>query len=310
MSRPTQRAVSPRDCALAVGIPLTREQFLEDLARPEANDYASHFKRTSGYAGHSDEFFADLFDQSASTARRVCDEVERRGVRVLRGARAGDMPELFHRFQVVTLVTHWRFPSILPEEILDERALLLALAAPAGRMQQAASRAVRTRTPEIFDNGDAQTLAASPDRLRATLAAALNRVAADAHAHYNSEGDAPQPAPTSDDPEDALLRLTRDELEHVFDGLIAPGKSLEFADGMASSRDLVAAIPAGYDGVLDLTTCNSVIPGKAVKRVHKDCLVAMNRRAAALHVRMSKYKLIIEELRRRPAPFPDTMMRF
>jgi hypothetical protein len=299
--------VSPPDCALAVAVPLTSEQFLSDLAHPGLKDYASHLKRENLLNGASDEYYCDLFERSAKVARRVCDEVAKLGVTVRRATRLSDLTELLRKFKVVTLVTHWRFTRLIPEDIGDAYGLCRALALPESRVQAAVARAVSELDPALLEEGSSPD--AQPHDLRERLAAALNRVAAASHAVYReSDGTSPPLGPAASD--GVLERLTRVEMEQSFPGLVAFGRSVEMSDGMRSVREVVEAIPKGFAGLLDLTTCNSVILGKAIKARHPDCVVAMNRYATPLHVRMPLYKLVIQDLAQRPSPYADALAKF
>jgi hypothetical protein len=288
-------------------VPLTREQFLCDLSRPDLKDFASHVKRGNLRGGASDEYYSDLYERSASVARRVCDEVESLDVTVRRAARLSEFTELLRNFKVVTLVTHWRFTRLSPDDILDPRALWRALAAPEGHVQQAVARSVSRSDPELL--AQEETGRARDSSLRERLATTLNSIAAAAHALYGGPNSAVLTDLQGASP-GVIERLTRVELEQAFPGLIAFGKSVEFSEGMLAVQNVADAVPHGFDGVLDLTMCNSVILGKAIKAKHPDCLVAMNRYAIDLYVGMPIYKLVIEDLARRPAPFTDTLSKF
>jgi hypothetical protein len=292
---------------LAVAVPLTREQFLDDLARPDLKDYATHVKRANLLDGASEEYYSELFELSAKVARRVCDEVEAMGVMVMRSTQPDGLTDLLLNFKAVTLVTHWRFMRVLPEDIVDVHGLLRALATPDGRVQLAVAQAVSERDPKLLKeqaDSDAQIYA-----LRERLASALNSVVTASHALYTAAGDDLRFAEGGVSAP-MLERLTRTELEQTFPDLIAFGKSVEFSDRMHGVQKVVDAVPKGFNGTLDLTTCSSVVLGKAIKASHPDCLVAMNRYATALHVRMPLYKLVIEELEQRPAIFADALSRF
>src|SRR5205085_1094422 len=106
------------------------------------------------------------------------------------------------------------------------------------------------------------------------LASALNSVAAASQSLYKLSDDVSLPGISAAE-SPVIERLTRVELEQAFPGLIAFGRSVEFSDGMRSVHEVVTAVPKGFNGLLDLTTCNSVILGKAIKAGHPDCLVAM-----------------------------------
>lgn len=309
MSRPhlMQPPVSPSECALAIGVPITREDFLHDLISPDLKDYASHLKRVNYISGVSDEYFGNLFEASARVAQRVCDEVEVLGVHVVRSADLQKTSELLARFKVVTLVTHWRFMKILPEDILDVRQLWESLATPNGRVHSAVARAVSKEDPPLLEAAQAPFVASADFRLR--LANALTAVVAAAHRPYNMAYET-SGAETVDVSDGTLERLTRVELEESFAGLIAPGKCVEFSDCMRAVGEIVSSVPARFDGVLDLTSCSSVILGKAIKVIHQNCVVAMNRYETFLHVGMPRYKLVIEDLARKPAPYVDILSRY
>jgi hypothetical protein len=309
MSRPhvIQQPVRPSDCALAIGVPITREAFLRDLKSPDMKDYAFHFKRMNFIPGVSDEYFGNLFEPTAKVVRRVCDEVEALGVHVVRAAELCHLVDLLSRFKVVTLVTHWRFMKLRPEDILDVRLLWESLSAPPGRVHSAVARAVSKEDPNLLDATNAPHLESADIRFR--LANSLTSVVVASHRAYKTSEDTTGADPVAP-PGDTLERLTRVELEQSFAGLIAPGKSVELSDCMRGVNEIVASVPATFDGLFDLTTCNSVILGKAIKASRPHCVVAMNRYETALHVRMPLYKLVIEDLSRRPGPYADTLSRF
>jgi hypothetical protein len=309
MSRPhsIQPPVNPSECALAIGVPITREAFLRDLGSPDLKDYASHFKRVNYIAKVSDEYFGNLFEASAKVARRVCDEVEALGVHVVRAADLRQLSDLLVRFKVVTLVTHWRFMKLLPEDILGVHQLWESLSTPTGRVQSAVAQAVSKEDPTLLEATQAPYVESDDFRLR--LANALTSVVVASHCAYKTSNKNTG-AETVSAPNGTLERLTRVELEQSFAGLIAPGKSVEFSDCMRGVSEIVDCVPTTFDGLLDLTSCNSVILGKAIKASRPNCVVAMNRYETSLHVRMPLYKLVIEDLARNPALYADTLARF
>ena len=99
------RAVTPRDCTLAVAIPLTRVEFLDDLRAPE-KDFAKSYARRFG--GFSDDDVWTRYERYARLVRSVADEVEAAGVRVIRGARFAALTAALTERHVFTLVAHWR----------------------------------------------------------------------------------------------------------------------------------------------------------------------------------------------------------
>src|ERR1700754_1923044 len=75
---PTLRRVGPKECALAIAIPLIREEFLDDLARPGDKDLVHHFRRQRGLQKAAPEFCWEVYVRDeAAFAETVCTEVER-----------------------------------------------------------------------------------------------------------------------------------------------------------------------------------------------------------------------------------------
>ena len=72
--------------------------------------------------------------------------------------------------------------------------------------------------------------------------------------------------------------------------------SVEFTDGLATIGRLIAQIPAGFSGVLDLTTCPSAHAIAVLKHARPACTVLTNRDAAPLDVRLAMYRQIVRIL--------------
>jgi hypothetical protein len=51
----------------------------------------------------------------------------------------------------------------------------------------------------------------------------------------------------------------RDELDELFHGLLRPGNRLELFDGLHAKEVVDDALDQRFDGMLDLTTCNSTV---------------------------------------------------
>jgi hypothetical protein len=310
ISAPSVRPVGPRDCALAVAVPLTREQFLQDLAQPGRKDFASHIKRTNLQPGASGEYYWNtVYEPVARLAVQVCAEVEKLGVTVNRAARLSDLPDLLRQFKVVTLISHWRFRKVAPSDILDASGLLRALAEPKTLMQKAVRRAFEQYCPRLLIDDNVRRMPV--DTLRQSVAEAVNNITAAAHKLYKP-GQVEAPAETHGGgglPNSPLERLTRVAFEMSFPEVILPGRAVEFDDGMYSVPEVIDSVPIGFCGLFDLTVCNSVILGEAIKNSRPTCIVAASRYPAELYLRLGFYSLIIRMLSRQPIPFIDAMTR-
>jgi hypothetical protein len=307
MSKP----VAPVDCALGIAVPLTREQFLDDLSNGDEKNFAHSLRAERETARATNELYWDYYyEPVARVVVRACDAVEKLGVTVKRSLSLIDFSQLLRRFSVVTLVSHWRFARLLLSDIPDPRALLNALGAGQTRQHEVMREAFANLKPELLGLDAA---AVPPPVLRQQVVDVLNTIISSAHSRYkHCEGEPPTMSAHSGEYRSELLidsqpRLTRVAFEHAFPDVVVPGRCIEFDDGMCTVAEVVSAIPVAFSGLLDLTVCNSVILGQAVKRARPDCIVAINRYPAQLHLRMMLYELVIRRLSRRARPFIDVV---
>lgn len=296
-------AVGPRDCALCVAVPLTREDFFADLAAPERKDFVQHVRRVNSLAGAADEFYwSSVYAPIAATVERACVTAARLGVDVRQRIMFADLPSLFAKKKVLTLVAHWRFTRVTASDVVEPRHFLDTIERPANPLQARVAGAILEQSPQLLND----CAAATYDALRERIAAAITPVIAAAHAAYRRP-DKPVAESVGEPRPVDLRRVTRVAVEEAFPTSIRPAPAIELADGMHTVPEFIEAIPRSFDGVLDMTVCNSVIVGAAVKRARPDCLVAVNRYPAEMHVRMTFYALAVESLARRNAPYIDVL---
>lgn len=284
-----EAAITPADCAFAVALPLTVAELYRDLERDAPKDFAKSIQRE-----HPDvdpEALWELFyEPIAAQIDEVSAEVEALGVTVVHRATLNDFAELLARYPAVTLITHWRFLPIMPDEIVNPLALLRKLALSTGLVLEHLRDGLFGRLPDLSRPGAAEALGTA--RLRVVLAEALNALLEPTRRHYEGgeAGREPLGAPPP--------RVTRVLLEEAFSAEIKRGTAVELYDGLQTVADVVDAVPRGFAGVIDLSVCCSVILGEAIKRRRPDCLVIVNRRLALTYARLLRYKLIIRELTR------------
>jgi hypothetical protein len=305
-------SVTPRDCALALAIPLSKEQFLEDLKQPSDKDYACHIKRQNYREDYIDEdYWALIYGWAESIISQICNEVEKRGVTVRRCVTLKDFYELTDNFKIVTLVAHWRFLELKPDELIDAEAFIDCLQSPVDTIQYVVRQTLLRRAPHLINKNSFKTF--SRKELGEKLVKELNTVIDENYALYNMAKNSDTIQANQDDTEllrvEPLELITRAALEQSFPNLIVAARTIEFSDGLHIISDLIKSISESFTGLLDLTVCNSVIIGKIVKFYHPKCLVAVNRYSTQPHIRMIFYKLVIEQLTRRPAPFIDVLTK-
>src|SRR5262245_38086062 len=101
-----EEVISPRECSLAVALPLTREEFMRDLSANPRTGYAGSFAQ-NGRDGLSAQTVWELFEPWARLANDVITEVEARCVTIIRRATLEDFSGLLRCFRVTTLFAHW-----------------------------------------------------------------------------------------------------------------------------------------------------------------------------------------------------------
>ncbi len=301
---PALLPVSPNECALAVTIPLTRERFMAALARPNETDLVHHFVAERGLEKADPQFCWEVYDEDEATlVKAVCSLVEPLGVTVCYDARLLDLTSLLTRFRVVTLVAHWRFVPVRAEDISDPRRLLQALESPQTYVQKSIRKRFELLDPALIDTETWRQLDTS--ELERRVAKVIAETADEAEALYaESEAESNEPDELADGLAD---RLTRLEIEQAFPDAISPARVVEFEGTIHTVPELTQAVPEEFNGLLDLTVCNSVIPAAAIRLVRPNCLLAGNRRPAELRARMYLYGLQISLLARKPMSFVEAI---
>ena len=207
-----------------------------------------------------------------------------------------DLPGLFER-EVVTLVAHWRSWRVLPRDLRDVPGLARRLTDP---HDPASARVREQLPPDVMDRvrADHPTEGRPDDPLAVAIAGAFNAVI-DGGWLGPGAPTAPAPADRAQSGQDLLRRThNRSLLDRAFDGLLTPGNRIELAGGMHPVDDIIRAIPASFTGFIDLTVCNSVLLGEAIKRERPGCLVVMNLNPTNFDLRIVVYRHLIRYLSR------------
>lgn len=282
----------PRDCALAIAIPLSREEFLADLAQPEEKDFVHHFRKGYGLERADPEFCWQAYEANeALFVKAVCAEATRFGVTVAYEVRLADFANLLLRFPVVSLVAHSRFVPVQPTDILDASKIIKTLQAPENDVHEAMRQTLLQRDPQLLDSRISTNMEYVD--LKSRVASVIGTVAGEAEKLYLDNMSC-QEFDVEDGPVAVMRnRLTRLEFEQAFPGCIVPARVIEFRDSIHTVPELIASIPPAFTGLLDLTVCNSVIPAAFIRSKRTGCIVAANRGPTELRSRMYFYGLQI-----------------
>jgi hypothetical protein len=308
--RDWDRPVAPSDCACLMTLPLNREEFDADWSSPNKDFLASNFSRLGREAAWA------KYSSTAREVSRLCNGLEKLSVHVYRRATLEHLAEATRCFPAIALVAHFYSPPVTEDELPDPSALQTACRqAESPAAAEIANYLIRNRRELAEQAGFWNPSDATDTDLYEpwALAAALNGLINEAQAWYSR----PRPAVADEggwaEPSCSMLdqgieepaaywarialRLHRVNLEEALGpSLLRPGRALEMSEGKCTIPDVVGAIPQEFTGVLDLTTCNSVIPGEAIRRHRKTCLALVGKYPTPILSGLLFYTLCLEYL--------------
>jgi hypothetical protein len=281
-------AISPRECALAIALPLTQERFLCDATAPD-KDFARSVMASSGRSAEDawTHLYApkvvSLYDRIAARARAV-------GATVASDVTAPVLRRLLEEFPLVSLFAHSKSSAVQSADILEPYEVLRIIAGGGTIV----ARHLRNALAHQQWTGDQAAL-------RGQIAAALDEALAPTRAWTET----PVRRDRAGRP-DRLLSRTM--LEDCFGTALRRAPLLELSDGLKTAEELFAAIPPEFAGVLDLSVCNSFALGESIKRRRQHCLVIENVFLARIDLRLVRYALVLDRLARRPARYTDALV--
>jgi hypothetical protein len=304
MTNIARKIVGPCNCALAFTMPMTRDDFLRDLQPGSKNDFIKRFARQKG-TGLRPDVLWESYKREVDLALSVADEVTRIGVKTVFNLKLQEFGPLLAGSDVLTLVAHWRPPLIERDDLVDVSSLIFKLKESDGEMESF----VRARlSPELKARLANDNDMASPSELFIKLLLKdLNRLLVE-ETLYREPEQADSGIELQHRPEHRM-HLNREVLENCFKGELRGGSRLEFYDGLYSINEIIEQIPFAYSGLLDLTVCNSILLGEAIKRQRPRCLMLVNQKPATLDFRLIFYKYVMKELDRQNNAYLDVVMR-
>jgi hypothetical protein len=279
--------ISPADCALAVALPLTEQQFMSD-ATARDREFARSVVAGSGRSPA--DAWSELYaPKVVALCERIAARVRSLGATVATGVTAPALRELLERFPVVTLVAHSVSSAVRPDDIVEPRTVVDLI--------RAGGTIVARRLREALANrrwSDEETA------LRHQLAAALDEALAPTRAWTET-------TVRTDHADRPARYLSRVMLEDCFGTAMRRAPILELGDGLKTMDQLLAAIPHRFAGVLDLSVCNSFAFAESIKRRRQNCVIVENVFLARVEVRLVRYALVLARLAHRPARYSDAL---
>lgn len=283
-----EELITPRECSLAVALPLTREEFMHDLAANPRAGYASAFAQ-NGREGLAAEIVWELFEPWAKLANDVIAEAKGHHVTLVQPVTLEEFSGLLSRFPATTLFAHWHTPQFTEEQIVSPEAIWKAMS----NRESPLSR----RIQEIASLLDAPPQLPS-DSSPAAIAEFLNLLI--------------EPVPCSEDAKPGGITQKQVEwhqkrmlLERTLPDAFRGGAGVDFADGWHSIEAIVAAVPNDYSGTLDLTICNSNVLAEKIRDRFLKSVVIANERPTTTGFRFAIYAEIIEILSRKAGNYEE-----
>ena len=289
--RTQQKPVSPRDCGLAIAIPLDENGFAGKLGREAEGNFIQTFcAERMNLSAHG---LWSLYEPYAKYAQEVAARAARIGVSVVLDATLADFSSLLSTCEVVTLVAHWKGALFKPADIADPAETVSQLLNPDSRLSQA----LRQLSPG--------SVLPPPATDRGAVAQLLNQFLLDGLPIPGSSGSETRLGVISRFHNELSQRRQPLELAGHFLG----GPSVEFNEGFHGLSTIVASVPLEFTGLLDLTVCNSVLLAETIRRSRPRCFVLANENLAFLDFRLAVYAEVLRSLDRSAEPYDDAVYR-
>lgn len=290
------RKVPPRECALALAVPLTEAQFEEDRSSVSKKEFAKllkRIKRGDKILSAFERYQSDVIEPLG----RVTASVAAAGVAVYQRVELHQIQSICRAHSQITLVAHCEYLLMPPQDILDLSAFHSLLNAAIVAEQQAPptnekSLATLLNVPDV-------RAAQTKEQLSEALSHFLNQ---GAQYYFPEDTDDKNPLPP---PRKALATFDRLVLEDQFPGCFSDGALIELTDGLCSAAQFIAQIPEDYDGLIDLILCRSIILAQLIRKRRPMCNAICAVWPATFDTRLAIYETIIEELDKTPRPYED-----
>jgi hypothetical protein len=281
----------PSDCALLITAPLTEVDFLSDLGSSD-KDFVKNWSKNQRLA--SDEILTDeeLWKIYSSRIKdfilNEVEEIRTLGAKVFFDVKLGDLEAIFSEQKVITLEAHWFSPPLEAADFINWSIFLERVFRSDEIVAKALREVLFPDSHESFSNYGEER---APDIVRKINSVLVN---------YNLKGSKPKPimvTPMNEkNRQEIWIHLNRFALEKTFSDQIKQKCRIEMFDGLHLPGEVGSQIPVNFNGVIDLTVCNSELVGKDLKQTHPNCLVITNRFTTDLKFRLILYKGVMKML--------------
>jgi hypothetical protein len=286
----------PANCAVLVALPLSKEQFLENLRSDVEGNFAKAF-RSNGRETLPESTVAELYETSANLARDVLKEVSGRGVKVVPNGSTTELCDLLLSHRVVTLFAHSRDARFLESDVRNVGLLFDALGQRDSEFYKIVVRFGVGCPTAIPPRGSSVMV----------IVRFLNRLL---EAPTTRSSDSPIMHKLGDITRDQLQwRKRREQLECALPHAFRSGAGLEFQGAFQRLDHILQSLPREYDGTFDLTCCNSTVFAEDVRRRYRRSLVMSNELPASFEYRMAVYRQVMRILSRTKTSYEEAVFR-
>jgi hypothetical protein len=259
----------PSDCALVLGIPLTRGEFAAGLSPGSDREYARTF---CGRLASIELAWERYEEAVARPALEVAETAAGLGVGVYRSGSLDDLRRAVSQRGVVSVVAHWRQAGFTSSLIALTPAIGSAL-------RDCGCEACSLLRSELFLRGLA------PESDPGASAPELNRIL---------ESKLIIPNPLSDGviwlaSAEPTLHRNWAVLQERHPEWCLRSAGMELADGVYPASSITQLFRPDPGITLDLRMCYSTLLGEEVKRVARRTTVMMNRRPATPAIQLPLY---------------------
>jgi hypothetical protein len=245
----------PKDCGLAIALPLTEEEFRLDFTENRADhDYAPRRAEEQNWQ----TFWKQRIKPIAEVASSLVAIAQDLGIEVRESATLNDLTELFNSRSVVTIIAHWRGHHLYPEDLLvSPQELISKIQHNYDEISFALrSRMDASKLSAIESNIDPEQ---SAKQLLDLLNKAIELPPLLQHAQTYSN--------VTVFFDDVELPAANRELLDLWGGTaLKPGNRLELRDGLHAVSDIERQIPSQFAGIIHFGICHSTVLGNRIRQ--------------------------------------------
>ncbi len=249
------------EVALLLGMPISLPEF---VSRTGQSDWLAKFDRAEGTPTERHQHLVSVWERQyyplvAEPLLELIDAASRLDVDVRSQATLRTIADTTTTRRVVILFGHWKGAEIANDDILPPKNLQSFVERTG--FDTPLTRWLRERFRQLdSESRTAPRAFLHKLRWKTRPAATLVSILRDALTTPLAEGAAEADGIDRIIQHELFVAANRrDELDSLFDGLLKPGNRLELFDALHAKEAVESAVAPDFDGVLDLTTCNSTV---------------------------------------------------